>query len=199
MTKTPRQRRKEKNTETILDAATMLINEKGIENISIREIAKKADYSPAALYKYFDSKEAIIRAVIARENLKLVEKLAQVDRSLSPQQRLVELCMQYIDYSLKNPQFIALINSLTSARRSRKDPVPQGSPYIIFFEAVKSWVESAEVVISDEYGSEEITYALWSLIHGMATLRFGQLRDFEADFACTNSRSIELFLKGISS
>jgi len=197
MTKTPRQRRKQKNKETILDAATQLLNQKGIENLSVREIAKAADYSPAALYKYFDSKEAIIRAVIARENLKLVEKLAQVDRTLSPQERLVELSMQYIDYSLENPQFIALINSLTSARRSRKDPVPQGSPYIVFFEAVKTWAESDQVRISNDYGFEEITYALWSLIHGMATLRFGQLRDFEADFASTNRRSIELFLRGL--
>ena len=62
MNKTPRQRRKKKNEESILDAATQQLYEKGIENISIREIAKEADYSPAALYKYFYSKEAIIQA-----------------------------------------------------------------------------------------------------------------------------------------
>ena len=199
MKKTPRQRRKEKNKESILDIATQLLNQKGIENISIREIAKEADYSPAALYKYFESKEAIFQAVVARENLKLIEKLTEIDLALPPHQRLVELCMQYIDYSLENPQYIALINSLTSERRSQKDPVPQQSPYMVFLEAVKPWIKSDEVRITDEYGYEEITYALWALNHGAATLRFRQLRDFEADFDQANRRSIELFLKGISS
>lgn len=199
MNKTPRQRRKKKNEESILDAATQQLYEKGIENISIREIAKEADYSPAALYKYFDSKEAIIQAVSARENQNLIEKLAQVDPTLSPYQRLVELCLQYIDFCFDNPQFIALINSLTSALRSQADPIPQQSPYMIFLEAVKAWVQSDQVRMTEEYGYEEITYSLWALIHGAATLRFSQLRDFEADFARTNRRSIELFLKGIHS
>ena len=199
MSKTPRQRRKEKNKETILDAATQQIYEKGIENISIREIAKEADYSPAALYKYFDSKDTIIQAVQARENQQLIHKLEEVDPTLPPYQRLVELSLQYINYCLDNPQFIALINSLTTARRSQSDPIPQQSPYMIFLEAVRAWVVSDQVRLSDEFGFEEITYALWALIHGAATLRFSQLRDFEADFARTNRHSIELFLKGINS
>jgi len=199
MRKTPRQRRKEKNKESILDAATQQLYEKGIENISIREIAKEADYSPAALYKYFDSKEALIQAVQVRENQQLIQRLAQVDPTLSPHQRLVELCLQYIDYGFENPQFLALINSLTSARRSQSDPIPQQSPYLVFLEAVRDCVESEQVQLSGEFGYEEITYALWALIHGAATLRFSQLRDFEADFDGTNRRSIELFLKGIHS
>ena len=199
MKKTPRQRRKEKNKESILDAATQQLFEKGVENISIREIAKEADYSPAALYKYFDSKDTIIQAVKERENQKLILRLSRVDSTLSPYQRLVELCLLYIDYCFDNPPFVALINSQTSVRRSQSDPVSQQSPYLIFLEAVKAWVKSDDVRITDEYGYEEITYALWALNHGAATLRSSQLRDFEADFDQANRRSIELFLKGVSS
>jgi AcrR family transcriptional regulator len=43
----------------VLDAARAVFEEHGIEGASIREIAKRAGYTPGAIYSYFDSKEAI--------------------------------------------------------------------------------------------------------------------------------------------
>jgi len=197
MTETPRERRRERNKNTILDIATELIRSKGIENISLREIAKHADYSPAGLYKYFDSKAAIIHAVQARENQKLIELLTTVSSELSPKQRLVELSLLYIQYALDNSVYLVLINSLSSERKTKEQPVPATSPYILFLKAVDAWSQHERMKFQPDYGLEEITYTLWSLIHGMATLRLSQLKDFEADFQSVNRRSIELFLNGL--
>ena len=41
------------------------------------------------------------------------------------------------------------------------------------------------------------TYALWAQIHGMATLRLNQLKNFEADFDNVNRRTLEIFLNGL--
>jgi AcrR family transcriptional regulator len=49
----------------VLDAARAVFAEKGIEGASIREIAKRAGYTPGAIYSYFDSKEAIYGALLA--------------------------------------------------------------------------------------------------------------------------------------
>ena len=43
----------------ILDAARSVFTESGLEGASLREIARRAGYTPGALYSYFDSKEAI--------------------------------------------------------------------------------------------------------------------------------------------
>jgi len=194
---TPRQRRKAKNRAAILDAATHLIVTKGFENVSLREIAKTADYSPAGLYKYFRSKLEIIRAVSARENQKLLEFLATVPSDLSPKERLVELCLHYIRFSLENHAFLTLINNLPSGRRSKDQPVPPDSPYLVFYRAVGTWVQQDSILLPPDYDIEDVTYALWTQIHGMATLRLSQLKDFEADFEATNRRTIEIFLHGI--
>ena len=199
MTNSPRKRRKERNREMILDAATFLVEKKGLANVSLREIARKADYSPAALYKYFDGKEGIVNAVMVRENLNLIEKLSELEPDLSPFQRLVELCMRYIEYSLGHPVYNALLNSLTSGRRFHQEPIPAQSPYSVFLEAVRTWVEDAGIELADDYGVEETTYALWAQIHGMATLRLSQLREFEADFDLVNRRTIEIYLQGLKS
>jgi len=194
---TPRERRRERNKNAILDIATELIQVNGIENVSLRDIAKHADYSPAALYKYFDSKAAIVQAVQARENQKLIELLQTVSSELSPTQRLVELSLLYIQYSLDNSVYLVLINSLSSGRKTKEQPVPTTSPYVLFLNAVNAWGQHEGITFQPDYGLEEITYTLWSLIHGMATLRVSQLKDFEADFQSVNRRSIELFLSGL--
>jgi AcrR family transcriptional regulator len=49
----------------VLDAARAVFEEHGIEGASIREIARRAGYTPGAIYSYFDSKEAIYGALLA--------------------------------------------------------------------------------------------------------------------------------------
>ncbi len=199
MSKKPQERRREKNQNFIIDTATRLIVANGIENTSLREIAKHADYSPAGLYKYFDSKNAIIQAVQTRENQKLIEELKVVSQALSPTQQLIELCLVYIRFSVENHIHLILINSLASHRKNTDETVPSTSPYAFFLSGVKTWVESETLQLQPDYGVEEITYTLWSLIHGMATLRVSQLKNFEADFQAVNQQSIEILLDGLKS
>ncbi len=198
MTQTPRQRRKEKNRGVILDTALELISSKGFENFSLREVAKNSDYSPAALYKYFDSKQEIIEAVHTRENRKLLEGLNTVSDDLTPTQRLLEMCMIYIQFNLENRAYLSLVNNMISSRKSKEQSVPLDSPYAVFLKAVSEWASVEEVALSDDYGLEEVTYALWAQIHGMATLRLNQLKDFEADFDTVNRYSVEMYMQGLN-
>lgn len=197
MTKSPRQRRKEKNREVILDAALELISDKGYENFSLREVAKEADYSPAALYRYFKNKDGIVEAVQVRENQKLIERLNAVSDQINPTERLLDVCIIYIQFNLEYPAYLSLVNNLASSRRTKGQSIPPGSPFVVFLQAVSQWASAEEVSLTDDYGLEEITYALWAQIHGMATLRLNQLKDFEADFDMINRRTLEIFLKGL--
>ena len=49
----------------VLDAARAVFAEVGVSGANIREIAKRAGYTPGAIYSYFDSKEAIYAALLA--------------------------------------------------------------------------------------------------------------------------------------
>ena len=197
MNQNPRQRRKIKSQANILNVATQLLITKGIDNVSLRDIAKHSDYSPAGLYKLFDSKAAIIKAVLVRHNEILMERLEIVRSNIPHSQRIIELCIEYIRFSLENPAFLILLNNLPSGRRSKQESIPANSPYRIFYQAVKDWIKGENIKVSKKYNTEEITYALWAQIHGMATLRSSQLKDFEADFESAEQLTIEIFLHGI--
>ncbi|POA15406.1 TetR/AcrR family transcriptional regulator, partial [Pseudomonas sp. FW300-N1A1] len=62
----------------VLDAARTVFAEAGIEGASIREIAKRAGYTPGAIYSYFESKEAIYAALLDESLLRLQAAVAEV-------------------------------------------------------------------------------------------------------------------------
>src|SRR3954464_5707534 len=55
----------------ILDAARDLFVSEGYQNVSIRKIAERIEYSPAAIYSYFPSKDDIFFA-LAEEGFRLL-------------------------------------------------------------------------------------------------------------------------------
>jgi AcrR family transcriptional regulator len=60
---TPAERRRLKVRDAIIVAAEEIFAEEGEAGLSMRRIAERIDYSPAALYKYFDSKEALFQEI----------------------------------------------------------------------------------------------------------------------------------------
>ena len=55
----------------ILDAARELFVAEGYQNVSIRKVAERIEYSPAAIYLYFPSKDDIFFA-LAEEGFRLL-------------------------------------------------------------------------------------------------------------------------------
>jgi AcrR family transcriptional regulator len=62
----PVQRRSRERVERILEAAERLVVGAGVEGLTTRAVAERADVPVATLYQYFADREAIIRALIER-------------------------------------------------------------------------------------------------------------------------------------
>ena len=65
----------------VLTAARSAFLELGLEGASLREIAKRAGYTPGAIYSYFDSKEAVYCALLGES----LERLSQHVDATAPQ------------------------------------------------------------------------------------------------------------------
>jgi AcrR family transcriptional regulator len=59
----PRRRRPEERAQQIMDAAVRLFAEQGYERTTTRAIAQEAGISEGTIYKYFDSKRALLFAI----------------------------------------------------------------------------------------------------------------------------------------
>src|ERR1700739_1472557 len=95
--------------ELILDAAKQVFAEEGLEGASLRAIAVRAGYTPAALYFHFASKEAIYAEVLQAS---LVSLGAAVDRAVAQaktsQQRLKAAAMSFFRFYAEHPRGLAL-------------------------------------------------------------------------------------------
>jgi AcrR family transcriptional regulator len=107
--------RQERDRETvrraILDAARDLFVDEGFNNVSIRKIAEKIEYSPAAIYSYFPSKDDIFFA-LAEEGFELLhgdrDQRKALD-ALPPLARLRQIFWRLYQYSEEHPQYFALM------------------------------------------------------------------------------------------
>src|ERR1700730_3402462 len=58
-------RKREAVRRRLIEAATTLIAEKGVEGLRLREISDAADISTGAFYSHFPTKELLVEAVVA--------------------------------------------------------------------------------------------------------------------------------------
>src|ERR1700684_471906 len=82
------ERRREVAADRILDAAEQLYTQGDQASVGMNEIARAAGCSRATLYRYFENREALRTAYVARETHRLSESI-DVDGIEDPRERLV--------------------------------------------------------------------------------------------------------------
>jgi len=98
----------------ILDAARELFVAEGFNNVSIRKIAERIEYSPAAIYGYFPSKDDIFYA-LAEEGFRLLyarDNAAAMDAALDklePLDRVRTMFWRLYEFSRQHPQYFELM------------------------------------------------------------------------------------------
>jgi|SRR5579871_1485737 len=107
------ERDREAVRRAILDAARELFVTEGFQHVSIRKIAERIEYSPAAIYSYFASKDDIFFA-LAEEGFRLLGSPADPDAlerlgHLSPIDRLRAVFWRLYEFSRQHPQYFALM------------------------------------------------------------------------------------------
>jgi AcrR family transcriptional regulator len=189
-----RERRRSRTKEAILEAALELLRRQGLEGIAVRELARRLDYSPAALYRYFQGRDQIIAALVTESARMLCERLQAVPDGRSRTDRLTALGEAYLTFAKDEPvRFRLLFLDLPSGRTSLDTPPAAASPYRIVLDAARAAIASHDV--AEHLDPEAIAYTLWATVHGMAVLEQTHLRGFDADFDRVHRTSLELLVK----
>jgi AcrR family transcriptional regulator len=93
----------------ILDAARKVFEAEGLEGASLRAIAAAAGYTPAALYFYFESKEAIYAEVLRGSLVNLGQVVTRaIGRAKTPADRLRAAATAFFRYYADNPRDLDL-------------------------------------------------------------------------------------------
>ena len=171
----PRERRAVRTREAIIDAARCIIRERGAYGLSLREVARRIDYSPAGLYEYFGSKDELIAAVIRDGFERFAHYQATVATHLPPGERLYQLGIAYIRFARENPHHFMLIfntpdlhqAAFLNQAESDDDFLAKGT-YQTLVEAVKACFEVGD--IHPGHHLDTVILNTWAMVHGLATL-----------------------------
>ncbi len=110
---TPEQRRQsltDVRRALVLDAAREVFQQHGLAGANVREIARRAGYTPGAIYSYFDSKEAIYGALLGEslERLNAAVDCAAPDGAQGPAAELRARSRAWFAFFTRNPRDLDL-------------------------------------------------------------------------------------------
>jgi AcrR family transcriptional regulator len=118
------EREREATARAILDAARELFVAEGYNHVSIRKIAEKIEYSPAAIYSYFPSKDDIFLA-LAEEGFRLLFTSAECARREQPHHAPIDCIssafLNVYEFSKNHPEYHALMFLDRSVPRISQD------------------------------------------------------------------------------
>jgi AcrR family transcriptional regulator len=168
-----RARQKRYLRQEILDAASELFVREGFENVSMRRIADKIEYSPTTIYLYFKDKAALLEQVCAETFSRLEQRFAKIlEQPGEPVERLRRGLLAYIEFGLENPHhYRATFMMLFPEGFDKEKYVRPDSPGMQAFDFLRRSVHDAmaagKLRVED---AELVSQTLWAGIHGITSL-----------------------------
>ncbi|MER9342330.1 TetR/AcrR family transcriptional regulator [Mesorhizobium sp. M0601] len=158
--------------EALIDAAVQLVEEGGLDNVSVREAAKRAGVSPGAPFRHFSNKTALMTAVAEQamsrfrsEITKAVEHVATDD----PIERFAAVGVAYLRWAIRNPTHFQIISTRSLIDWDNSESLRHDN------EAVRSLVEGSmaeaqrrNLLRSDNIAETQI--AARALVYGLARM-----------------------------
>jgi AcrR family transcriptional regulator len=190
-----RDRRRLSTRAEILDAARELLLEVGPEGLSLRQVARRADFSPAALYTYFPSKDSLIASLFAESFERLDAYLRRIPGDLSPDRRLVELGLAYMEFATDSPMDLRCMLLATSLE------LPPSSGKALGLEAARLIGETLRQGVQEGVFRQDglctapqMAFGLWSLVQGMVSVTGIDLSDVAADISADPRLVLQMYV-----
>jgi len=169
-----RARHKSELRERILVAARELFAAEGIDNVSMRRIAERIEYSPKTLYLYFKNKGEILYYLCEEAFRKLAQLTAGMEFSEENPEDLVRRGLRlYVDFGLAHPHDyrIAFLSDARHYPYRTHDELPPDSVSLAIHTRFGMILrKGAEQGVFREMDPLLTTHVLWAGVHGLTTV-----------------------------
>ena len=97
--------------QQIIETAIKLIADKGIQNLTTKNLAKEIGISEPALYRHFNNKLEILKAVISNFQIKMKPALEKLNKSVNSLNKIESFILEHLKIISQNPDFAKVIFS----------------------------------------------------------------------------------------
>ncbi len=152
--------------EALIESALHILREKGIEALSLRNLAKATQVTQAAPYSHFRDKDELLAAIAETGFQRLALQMAEdATGQKDTQGRIEKLVSSYIRFAQENKPMFRLMFSRELAEMKRYPTLAMtaGKSYSLISAALSRRTAATEDALF-------MTVAIWSLCHGLTTL-----------------------------
>lgn len=174
----PAERRRQKVRSAILDAAERVFSEEGEAGLSIRRLADEIDYSPAAIYKYFGSKEELLDQLKESFFERLMSTIDRATLASLPFETRARQCfVKYVETAIARPHHYAAAFASVSDRDQMPSDIScwedfertqKGQAFMVVVTLVREGQERG--VFDPSFDPYIAAKSLWASLHGVALL-----------------------------
>jgi AcrR family transcriptional regulator len=199
-TKERRKREKETLRQEILDAARQLFLKNGFENVSMRQIAEKIEYSPTTIYLYFEDKAELFRSICEETFAKLEGELGAIVKT----DRDPALCLRkgakaYIRFGLRYPHHYQLVFMTSHPHKRDSNFQFTGTAgersFRLLLEIISQGIEQGKFRKSDPM---VLAQTAWAAMHGVTSLLI-TLTEFPwVDKATLIESAVKTLVRGVA-
>ncbi|MDQ1240126.1 MAG: TetR/AcrR family transcriptional regulator [Thermodesulfobacteriota bacterium] len=183
--------------DEILETALGLFSEKSYPNVSMQDIAKDAEFGMGTLYKFFNSKEDLYKALIVQMSQKWHHKVLQaVERERDPM-RAIEKCISvHRELFFQNLPFVRLFYN---SAHIHVGPVSEPDLHDYRNEYLKKLASIFERGIKAKIFRDGDPYHMALALYGIILTFLFQMNEDPAGFRKGDELSSvrDIFLKGV--
>jgi AcrR family transcriptional regulator len=197
--KSTREIRSARTRQSILDSGLALLKTEGFENISLRAIARKINYSAAALYEYFNNKEDLLAAMTEIISNQLTREMkVRLDGISDPEEQLLQAGLAVINFALNHPNYYALFSSQPfSPGLYSSENGCDGSSFNIITDIIHKGLKEGFIQNPNQLSVEEFGLILWGVVHGLASLQNTALKNAQIDQEKINREALMILIRGL--
>jgi AcrR family transcriptional regulator len=155
--------------QALLEAARDLVNQAGVEKLTLREVARRAGVTTGAPYHHFADKAELVYA-LARQSLEELDHASQaaLQGIGEPREQLRAIGVAYVLYAVDHPaEFRLMFRPEMGAPFDFADP--ETAPVFRILLRVVSACRTAAGIPGND-GIDAAAISAWSLVHGLASL-----------------------------
>jgi AcrR family transcriptional regulator len=146
----------------LVRAAMELLEDGGESALSLRAVARRAGVSPAAPYRHYADREALVSAVAAVGYRELAERLAAAHPSPSTPDQLARVATAYVQFALERPALFRMMFTEPCDR--------DNDERVAATAAVSQYLRAIVERSFPQADAEALATAIWALVHGLAFL-----------------------------
>lgn len=196
--------------EEIVAAASVLLGRQGLDQISLNAIAREAGLAKSAVYRYFESREAIFLQILERDFRDWLDEVEYALGKLKGCEDAEAVATALASATIRQPRLCQLVSSLASVLEQnlseeavlgfKQESLQLAMRMVVSLNAalpsvpVEQWAEFVNPAIA-------LIAGLWPLSHPSETVRKVMQRPefqaFQPDFERQLGRTLHMALLGM--